>query len=137
MPKTVLSVDRMMLLITDAAIRVAGAERIGPDAALTLVIMAQAAVSVVGWNQIAKVASPAGAGELAKAYSTEFAFDIVGYSFPISIVLNSAACLGRDWYVPNIAPIGSAYVLAAVALFGVFRKQIQDAPAFLPAAKDS
>ena len=26
------------------------------------------------------------------------------------------------WHVPNIAPIGSAYVLAAVALFGVFRR---------------
>ena len=35
------------------------------------------------------------------------------------------------------AELGLVAVLAAVALFGVFRKQIQDAPAFLPAAKDS
>ena len=32
---------------------------------------------------------------------------------------------------------GKQGIRLAVALFGVFRKQIQDAPAFLPAAKDS
>ena len=64
----------------------------------------------------------------------------MGYSFPVSIIMNSAACLAREFYVPNVAAIGSAYLLAAAVLFVIFRRSIQDEKVwteFLASAKEA
>jgi len=61
----------------------------GTDAErMTLLLLAQAAVSVVGWGQIAR------AKEVGGNYDVDVAFDIVGYSMPLTMALQTAACLG-------------------------------------------
>ena len=61
----------------------------GTDAErMTLLLLAQAAVSVVGWGQIARARDAGG------SYDVDLAFDIVGYSMPLTMALQTAACLG-------------------------------------------
>ena len=55
---------------------------------MTLLLLAQAAVSVVGWGQIAR------AKEAGGHYDVDLAFDVVGYSMPLTMALQTAACLG-------------------------------------------
>lgn len=55
---------------------------------LTLLLMCQAAVSVIGWSQMSKAKD---AGIL--GYDTAFAFDIVGFSMPLTMLLQTAVCL--------------------------------------------
>lgn len=54
---------------------------------MTLLLLAQAAVSVVGWGQIAR------AKEAGGSYDVDLAFDIVGYSMPLTMALQTAVCL--------------------------------------------
>lgn len=58
------------------------------DDLLTLLLLCQAAVSVIGWSQMNK-AKDAGV----KGYDTAFAFDIVGFSMPVTMILQTTACL--------------------------------------------
>jgi len=61
----------------------------GTDAErMTLLLLAQAAVSVVGWGQISRARDAGG------SYDVDLAFDIVGYSMPLTMALQTAACLG-------------------------------------------
>jgi hypothetical protein len=61
----------------------------GTDAErMTLLLLAQAAVSVVGWGQISR------AKDAGERYDVDLAFDIVGYSMPLTMALQTAACLG-------------------------------------------
>ena len=61
----------------------------GTDAErMTLLLLAQAAVSVVGWGQISRARDAGG------NYDVDLAFDIVGYSMPLTMALQTAACLG-------------------------------------------
>ena len=61
----------------------------GTDAErMTLLLLAQAAVSVVGWGQIARARDAGG------RYDVDLAFDVVGYSMPLTMALQTAACLG-------------------------------------------
>ena len=55
---------------------------------MTLLLLAQAAVSVVGWGQIARAKDAGG------NYDVDLAFDVVGYSMPLTMALQTAACLG-------------------------------------------
>ena len=55
---------------------------------MTLLLLAQAAVSVVGWGQIARARDAGG------RYDVDLAFDVVGYSMPLTMALQTAACLG-------------------------------------------
>ena len=55
---------------------------------MTLLLLAQAAVSVVGWGQIARAKDAGG------SYDVDLAFDVVGYSMPLTMALQTAACLG-------------------------------------------
>ena len=71
-------------------------------------------------------------GQLAKcqarrpalALDTELAFGLVGLSFPLTVVLNTAACLGGDAYVRALPAVGLALLGAAVALKAANREQI-------------
>ena len=58
------------------------------DERMTLLLLAQAAVSVVGWGQISRARDAGG------QYDVDLAFDIVGYSMPLTMALQTAACLG-------------------------------------------
>ena len=61
----------------------------GTDAErMTLLLLAQAAVSVVGWGQISRARDAGG------RYDVDLAFDVVGYSMPFTMILQTAACLG-------------------------------------------
>ena len=79
----------------------------GTDAErMTLLLLAQAAVSVVGWGQIAR------AKEAGGSYDVDLAFDVVGYSMPLTMGLQTAACLG-------VLPSSSVRVFACLACGGV------------------
>ena len=54
----------------------------------SLLLLAQAAVSVVGWGQIARAKDAGG------SYDVDLAFDVVGYSMPLTMALQTASCLG-------------------------------------------
>ncbi|KAG8460826.1 hypothetical protein KFE25_010881 [Diacronema lutheri] len=102
------------------------------ETALALVIMLQSACSVVAYAQLEKVASaisapraPSGAaarsggggavdGEAACALP--LALDLVGYSFPLAIVLNTAAGLLRERYVELLPALAPGLLVAAVAV---------------------
>jgi len=68
------------------------------DDALIALLMIQAAVSVVGWSQMSKAAD---AG--VKGYDLDFAFDIVGYSMPLTMALQTVACLSDPTTVARSA----------------------------------
>ena len=84
-----------------------GISSFGTDAErMTLLLLAQAAVSVVGWGQIAR------AKEAGGSYDVDLAFDVVGYSMPLTMGLQTAACLG-------VLPSSSVRVFACLACGGV------------------
>lgn len=91
------------------------------DNALVVVIMCQSATSVVGWGQMNKVVK-----EGVKGFSSEFAFDIVGYSFPITVILNTTACILKETYIDSAFSIGCCYLVVAGGLFVWFKATIQD-----------
>ena len=97
------------------------------DDALTALLMVQAAVSVVGWSQMAKASEAGVAG-----YNLDFAFDIVGYSMPLTMLLQTLACLSD----PAQATARAATVLpvAGAALFAVgflaIKSSVQDPAAW-------
>jgi hypothetical protein len=79
----------------------------GTDAErMTLLLLAQAAVSVVGWGQIARAKENGG------SYDVDLAFDVVGYSMPLTMALQTAACLG-------VLPSLTVMPLICLALSGV------------------
>lgn len=93
------------------------------EAALALVIMLQSACSVVGYAQLEKVANGVTAGGKAdgeSACALPLALDLIGYSFPLAIVLNTAAGLMRERYIELLPVLAPALLVAAgaVALAG-------------------
>ena len=80
---------------------------------LLITLASQAATSVVGLGQITKAKDRGDEG-----YNTDFAFDIIGISFPLTILLNTAACLGGSAYIASMYPIS----LVLVALSGLLYK---------------
>jgi hypothetical protein len=89
---------------------------------LLVTLTSQAATSVVGFGQIAKAKERGDEG-----YSTDFAFDIIGISFPLTIMLNTAACLGGSAYIANMYPISLVLLASSGLLYAVSRNQIVDA----------
>jgi len=92
----------------------------GPEA-LTLLLMLQAAVSVIAWSQMSK-AGDSGIG----GYSTEFAFDIVGFAMPIAMALQTTACLAPQAAVlAAVPPAAGVAAAAAGLLFANVRGKLQ------------
>jgi hypothetical protein len=92
--------------------------------ALTLTLFSQAAVSMMGFGILSKVVD--GQSKENPAMSKAFAFDIIGYSFPLAIVLNTTACVLNERYVKNLLPMGGCTLGLAAALFLAFKKSVQD-----------
>ena len=95
--------------------KVMGFTMTGAKHALTMTLFGQAAVSMLGYGILCRVAN--GQSIEKPSMSPSFAFDIVGYSFPLAIVLNTSACLGGEAYVGNLLPMGGGLLVAATALF--------------------
>ena len=97
------------------------------DDALTALLMVQAAVSVVGWSQMAK-ASEAGV----TGYNLDFAFDIVGYSMPLTMLLQTLACLSDPAQATaraaTVLPVAGAALFAAGFL--AIKSSVQDPAAW-------
>ncbi|KAJ8598312.1 hypothetical protein CTAYLR_007560 [Chrysophaeum taylorii] len=74
---------------------------------LALLLACQAAVSVIGWSQMHKI-KEAGV----KGYDTAFAFDVVGFSMPLAMGLQTMACLqDPKAAVATMAPYGAPALL--------------------------
>lgn len=89
------------------------------ETALALVIMLQSACSVVGFAQLEKVASGITAGGKADGEAVcelPLALDLVGYSFPLAIVLNTGAGLLRERYIAMLPVLAPAMLVAAGAI---------------------
>ena len=95
-----------------AAAQVAARE----SARLAAALSSQAASSIIAYGQMAKVvaANP----EVEAAFDLDTAFDIVALSFPLTVVLNTVACLAGSTYVSALPVIGVA-LLAGSAVMGL------------------
>jgi hypothetical protein len=93
-----------------------------PQMQLLITLASQAATSVVGFGQINKAKDRGDEG-----YSTDFAFDIIGISFPLTIILNTAACLGGQAYIANMYRIGVTLIALSGLLYTACRNTIVDA----------
>lgn len=89
-----------------------------PGARLAAVLSSQAATSIIAYGHVA-------AAERARlGYDAALAFEILGLSFPLSIVLNTAASLIGAAYVDNLGFIGAALCAASAAVYLTNRRRI-------------
>jgi len=88
---------------------------------LLITLASQAATSVVGFGQISKAKDRGDTG-----YSTDFAFDIIGISFPLTIMLNTAACLGGPAYIANMYPTSLVLMSLSGLLYMASSKKIAE-----------
>jgi hypothetical protein len=77
---------------------------------LAIVLSSNAACSIIGFGQIAKVADEM------DGYDTDLALDLMGLSFPLTIVLNTVACLAGNRYVQALPAIGTSFLATSVGL---------------------
>lgn len=87
----------------------------GSSAKLAAVLCSQAACSIIAYGQMNTVA------EEVEGYDTDLAFDIVALSYPMTIGLNTAACLAKDTYVKALPVMGVGFLLLSTIL-GKFRR---------------
>ncbi|KAG8467126.1 hypothetical protein KFE25_000442 [Diacronema lutheri] len=88
------------------------------SARLAAVLLSQAASSLIALGHIDRAAR-AGLG-----YDAELAFEIVALSFPLSIALNAAACVGGARYVANLPAVGGGLLAASAAVHAASRRRI-------------
>ena len=74
---------------------------------LLIVLASQAANAMIGLAQI-NAAKDRGV----KGYDTDFAFDIICISYPMTIMLNTVACVGGSAFIANMFPIAGVYVFS-------------------------
>jgi len=103
--------------------------RLPDDHALAATIMCQAAVSVMAYGQLEKVA-------VSRGYDKDLAFDLVSFSFPLSVALNTTACIARGAYVARLLPISAGFLAAGAALAVALRDTIRDAGSWATVAMD-
>mmetsp|Transcript_20319 Transcript_20319/g.31382 ORF Transcript_20319/g.31382 Transcript_20319/m.31382 type:complete len:427 (-) Transcript_20319:48-1328(-) len=89
--------------------------RTGDAARLAAVLSSHAASSIIAFGQMSKVAKEV------DGYDTELAFDIVALSFPLTVLLNTIACLAGKRYVDALPIVGTG-LLAMSALLGKIGK---------------
>jgi hypothetical protein len=94
------------------------------NTALVTTLFSQSAVSMLGYGILKRVAESQSKDD--PAMSPAFAFDLVGYSFPLSIVLNTTACIAKDRYVKNLIPMGGGLLAAVVVAFFATKKAVQN-----------
>lgn len=82
----------------------------GDSTRLAAVLSSQAACSIVAFGQISKVAGKV------DGYDTDLAFDLVALSFPVTVVLNTVACLSGKRYVKALPAIGGGLLALSTVL---------------------
>ena len=87
---------------------------------ILITLASQAATSVIALGYFTNLRSQ-GYG-----YAPDFAFDIIGISFPFTIIFNTAACLGGSAYIANMYPAGLALILLSGLLYKVSSNKIAD-----------
>jgi glucan phosphoethanolaminetransferase (alkaline phosphatase superfamily) len=92
--------------------------------AFIVTLFGQSAVSMLGYGILSRVVD--NQSKETPAMSKQFAFDLVGYSFPLSIVLNTTACIAKDSYVKRLIPMGGGLLAAVLVVFLATKKKVQD-----------
>lgn len=100
--------------------RVAGL--VDPSARLTAVLSSQAASSIIAFGQV----DAASKRRPALGYDASLAFEIVSLSFPLTIILNTVACVAGAAYVDRIGQVGVALLACSAALYFANRRRIDD-----------
>ena len=99
------------------------------NTALITTIFGQSAVSMLGFGILSRVVKSQ--SQEKPAMSIPFAFDLVSYSFPLSIVLNTSACILKERYVNNLIPMGGGLLVIVLALFFAKKKAVTDKEAWV------
>ena len=99
------------------------------NTALITTIFGQSAVSMLGFGILSRVVKSQ--SQEKPAMSIPFAFDLVSYSFPLSIVLNTSACILKERYVNNLIPMGGGLLVVVLALFFAKKKSVTDKEAWV------
>lgn len=94
------------------------------NTALITTIFGQSAVSMLGYGILKRVADSQ--SKESPAMSPRFGFDLVGYSFPLSIILNTTACIVKDRYVNNLIPMGGGLLAVVIVAFFATKKTVQN-----------
>jgi hypothetical protein len=89
---------------------------------LLIVLASQAANALVGLGQIS-----AAKARGVKGYSTDFAFDIICISYPMTILLNTVACVGGSAFLTNMFPISGLLIALSGLLYQVSKDKIAKA----------
>ena len=110
----------LIMLVVKTFLVLAGIS--SPKIQLLIVLASQAATSMVGLAQI-NAAKESGV----KGYSTNFAFDIICISYPLTIILNTAACLGGSAFIANMFPISGLLIGLSGLLYAVSKDTIAEA----------
>lgn len=98
---------------------------IPPDVELVTTLFGQAAISVIAFGILSEVVDSQSKSH--PSMNKSFAFDMVGYSFPVSVILNTTASLTGKLYTNNLLPIGISIGLGAALLCTIYAKDVQSA----------
>lgn len=109
------------MLFTGAANMLMGFDS---NTALVTTLFSQSAVSMLGYGILKRVADSQ--SKERPAFSPAFGFDLVGYSFPLSIILNTTACIAKDKYVKNLIPMGGGLLAAVIVAFFATKNTVQN-----------
>lgn len=91
-----------------------------PASRLAAVLSSQAATSIIAYGQLAKTSD----AHPDLGYDMDLAFQIVALSFPLTVLLNTLACLGGSHYVGNLPKIGLAFLAASGAIYAANKNDI-------------
>lgn len=108
----------LIALCVAAFFRVAGV--VDPGARLTAVLSSQAASSIIAFGQV----DAASRRRPPLGYDASLAFEIVGLSFPLTIALNTLACVAGAAYVDRIGEVGAALLACSAAVYVANRREI-------------
>ena len=89
---------------------------------LLIVLASQATNAMIGLAQI-NAAKDRGQ----KGYDTDFAFDIICISYPMTILLNTVACVGGASFIANMFPIAGVLIGLSGVLYTVSKDKIAEA----------
>ena len=99
------------------------------NTALITTLFVQSAVSMLGFGILSRVVQSQ--SQEKPAMSIPFAFDLVSYSFPLSIILNTSACIMKERYVNNLIPMGGGLLVIVLALFFAKKKAVTNKEAWV------
>jgi predicted permease len=88
---------------------------------LLIILSSQASNALIGLAQI-----NAAKNRGVQGYSSDFAFDIICISYPMTILLNTVACVGGSAFIANMFPIGGSLIALSGLLYTVSKDKIAE-----------